>query len=577
MSNKIVWLAINAQYVHTSLSVRYLREVSRKYAETEILELTINNHLPEMLGRIYETQPDVLGISCYIWNVEQIKKLLPLLEKVLPGTVIICGGPEVSYNTEAFMREYPAVDYVIQGEGEISLQGVLEHIINHKEALPEKGVSWRSVDGELHISCAVDVPDVNEIPFPYREEEMEEIKDKILYYETSRGCPFSCAYCLSCATVGVRFLQIERVLREIDFFARHNVKQIKFVDRTFNANKKHFLPILRFIKELPDTCRTNFHFEVASDYFDEETLEILSEFPKGRVQLEVGIQSTNEQTLKAVARTNHWDKITQNIRRIIEGKNIHVHTDLIIGLPYEPMESFHRSFNEVYKLHSHQLQLGFLKFLSGAYMMRLVEEGEYLYQNQAPYEVLSNKWMTYGEIHWLHIFEDVFEMYHNAGRAGRTIDYLVEAMEAGDGFRFYQKFTDWWKKKEYHHRPHSDVHLYEALYMFALEEYKELSTETIDGLLRLELLEQGSSHIWPSFLKWSQESMKTRIAEFWRTGRAAEYIADYRFTNWHDIRHKYHVEFFEKDPFHPNDTAKEGVCILFDYSKDSLEWHEIIL
>lgn len=575
--NKVVWLAINAQYTHTSLAVRYLREISKAYYNTEILELTINNYIPDLLGYIYEARPTILGIACYIWNIEIVKTLLPLLKKVLPDTIIICGGPEVSYNTEKFMLAYPMVDYVVQGEGESSVRYLLEYFQHKRTALPAKEISWRESDGELHIGMATDVANVEGIPFPYQEEELDGIKDRILYYETSRGCPFSCAYCLSCATTGVRFLGIERVVQELTLLVAHDVKQVKFVDRTFNAKKSHFFPILQFIKSLPNTCRTNFHFEVAADYFDADTLDFLSLLPPGRVQLEVGIQSTNEHTLQAVSRVNHWDRITQNIQHIIAGGNIHVHTDLIIGLPHEDMESFHHSFNEVYKLHSNQLQLGFLKFLSGASMMRLVETGGYLYENQAPYEVLSNQWMTYEEIHWLHVFEDVFERYHNAGRCVRTISFLIDYCEAEDAFLFYKKFTDWWKAHGYHHRPHAEVRLYEMIFEFIKTTYNEDTVLTADALLRLDLLESGRAHSWPACLNWSQEAYKKQIGDFWRTGKVKEYLEEFSFTNWHDIRSKYHIEVFERDPLNIEINNNNAVCILFDYCNNKVRRYIVTL
>ncbi|MBO5650732.1 MAG: B12-binding domain-containing radical SAM protein, partial [Selenomonas sp.] len=451
--NKILWLALNAKYSHTSLSVRYLRQA---VPGSEIMELTINHQLLAMLGEIYSARPKVLGISCYIWNIEMVKSLLKLLPAALPDTIIICGGPEVSYGVAEFMQEFPMVDYVCRGEGEEALPKLITQLqaVNFDRSKVNEqldrsnisGIAWRSLTGQINEGQAVTVADFGEcVPFAYRAEEMEDIKERILYYETSRGCPFSCAYCLSCATVGVRFLPLERVFKELAFFVQHDVRQVKFVDRTFNAKKSHFLPILQYLLKLPAGCRTNFHFEVAIDYLDEEVMQVLAQMPKGRVQLEIGIQSTNPATLKAVARVNHWQDIADHIQRIMGFHNMHLHVDLIIGLPGEGMESFHKSFNDVYALQTDMLQLGFLKFLKGAAMMKLIEVYHYQYMPMAPYEVLQNDVLSYEEIRWFHSFEQVFELYYNAGRCRKTANYLIRECEQGDAFVFWQKFTDWWE------------------------------------------------------------------------------------------------------------------------------------
>ncbi|MBQ1890464.1 MAG: DUF4080 domain-containing protein, partial [Selenomonas sp.] len=492
LTEEILWLGINAKYSHTSLAIRYLREA---VPGSRILELTINHQLLAMLGEIYEQQPKVLGISCYIWNIEVVKRLLRLLPAALPDTVIICGGPEVSYGTADFMREFPMVDYVLRGEGEEAIRALTSQLLTCQfdrskvnAALDQseiRGIAWRSQDGTIQEGHDVTVADLADVPFAYREEEMAAIRERILYYETSRGCPFSCAYCLSCATAGVRYLPLTRVFSELDFFVRHDVRQVKFVDRTFNAKKKHFLPILKYLLALPDSCRTNFHFEVAIDYLDEEVLTVLSQLPKGRVQLEIGIQSTNEQTLQAVSRVNHWEDIQAHIERIMRFHNMHLHVDLIIGLPGEGMASFHRSFNDVYALQTDMLQLGFLKFLKGAAMMDLVTPYGYQYMPMAPYEVLVTDALSYGEIRWFHSFEMVFELYYNAGRCRKTAGYLIREAEQGDAFAFWQKFTDWWEEKGFHKIGHSTKNLYGYLRDFACAVYK-LDEVLLDNLLRFD-------------------------------------------------------------------------------------------
>ena len=542
---KIVWLALNAKYTHTSLAVRYLREACRPVARTEILELTINNQLLEILGEIYERQPAVLGIACYIWNIELVRRLLPLLARVLPDTVVLCGGPEVSYETEAFMAEFPQVDFVLRGEGEEAVRCLLPRILEagrRAAAADIPGVAWRRQDGQVEPGQAVTVAEADRIPFAYQAEEMPALRERILYYETSRGCPFSCAYCLSCATRGVRVLPLERVFAELAFFIRQDVRQVKFVDRTFNANKQHFLPILQFL--LQQDCRTNFHFEIAVDYLDDEVLAVLAQMPRGRVQLEIGIQSTNPRTLARVSRVNHWDRIAGNITRLLSFHNMHLHVDLIIGLPEEGMASFARSFNEVYALQPDMLQLGFLKFLKGAAMMELAAAGEYQYMDTAPYEVLSNRWLSYAEIRWLHSFEMVFGYYYNAGRCRRTLAYLIREAAQGQAFAFYRELTQYWEMNGWHHCGHAVKELYGCLLRFACQQYA-LPRAEIDSLLRLDALLTDGGTVRPAELSWNRQRYQTLTAAFWRSTLPERYIPQYRFTNWRDIRQHYHIEIFD--------------------------------
>ena len=576
MTEDILWLGINAKYSHTSLAIRYLREA---VPGSRILELTIYHQLLDMLGEIYEQQPKVLGISCYIWNIEVVKRLLRLLPAALPNTIIICGGPEVSYGTAAFLGEFPMVDYVLRGEGEASIRALTSQLLTSQfdrskvnDALDQseiRGVAWRSNAGGIHEGCDVTVPDLTEVPFAYRAEEMADIRERILYYETSRGCPFSCAYCLSCATAGVRYLPLARVFAELDFFVEHDVRQVKFVDRTFNAKKSHFLPILKYLLALPQSCRTNFHFEVAIDYLDEEVLTVLSQLPKGLVQLEIGIQSTNVQTLKAVSRVNHWEDIKAHIHRIMSFHNMHLHVDLIIGLPGEGMDSFHRSFNDVYDLQTDMLQLGFLKFLKGAAMMELVTPYGYQYMPMAPYEVLVTDALSYGEIRWFHSFEMVFELYYNAGRCRKTAAYIIREQEAGDAFAFWQKFTDWWEEKGFHKIGHSTKNLYGYLRDFACAVYK-LDEALLDNLLRFDALLADGGRIRPENLDWDRQKYQEITADFWKgaPSRVRKYLPDYGFTNWRDIKKKYHIEIFACNILAAEDGTLTGqrTAVLFDYT-----------
>ena len=552
--------ALNAKYSHTSLSVRYLRQA---VPGSEIMELTINHQLLAMLGEIYSAKPKVLGISCYIWNIELVKNLLKLLPAALPNTIIICGGPEVSYGVAEFMQDFPMVDYVCRGEGEVALPELVKYLqqvdfdrskVNgqlDQSAIP--GIAWRSLTGQINEGQDVTVADfAGKVPFAYRAEEMADIRERILYYETSRGCPFSCAYCLSCATAGVRFLPLERVFKELDFFVAHDVRQVKFVDRTFNAKKSHFLPILQYLLKLPADCRTNFHFEVAIDYLDEEVMQVLAQLPKGRVQLEIGIQSTNPATLKAVSRVNHWQDIADHIQKIMSFHNMHLHVDLIIGLPGEGMESFHKSFNDVYALQTDMLQLGFLKFLKGATMMQLIDAYHYQYMPMAPYEVLQNDVLSYGQIRWFHSFEQVQEC------------------EQGDAFAFWQKLTDWWEAQGFHKIGHSTKNLYGYLRDFALAAYA-LPADLLDNLLRYDALLSDGGKIRPENLNWNRLQYQDITADFWKgaPSRVRAYLPDYEFTNWRDVNKKYHIEVFAYNMMLTSQKLTgQQTALLFDYTAD---------
>lgn len=583
MLDKVLWLAVNAKYSHTSLSVRYLREA---VPDSDIMELTINHQLLAALGEIYEQQPKVLGISCYIWNIEFVKNLLKLLPTALPDTIILCGGPEVSYETKEFMTKFPMVSYVCRGEGEEAMAKLIAALRQHNFSVDTvnaeldtkeiRGIAWCGAKG-INEGHDVTVPSMDLVPFAYREDEIEAIKEKILYYETSRGCPFACSYCLSCATAGVRFLPLDRVFRELDFFTRHNVRQVKFVDRTFNAKKSHFLPILQYILNLPASCRTNFHFEVAIDYLDEDVLQALSQMPKGRVQLEIGIQSTNEHTLKAVSRVNHWADIKSHILRILSFHNMHLHVDLIIGLPGEGMESFHQSFNDVYALQTDMLQLGFLKFLKGATMMGLVKPYAYKYMPMAPYEVLQSDALSYGEIRWFHSFEMVFELYYNAGRCKKTAAYIIREYCDSDAFAFWRDFTDWWEDKGFHKIGHSTKNLYGYLRDFCQTTY-DVAADLMDNLLRFDALLADGGRIRPENLNWNREKYQKLTAPFWK-GPASivrQYIPDYVFTNWRDVNRRYHIEIFAYDVQHSMEQTlkQQTTTLLFDFTQGDVAYQE---
>ena len=463
---KVLLTAINAKYIHSSLAIRYIYKNCQDLScDIEMLEVSINNHLIDIANQIFDARPDILGISCYIWNIELVKQLLPLVHRLLPNCKIICGGPEVSYATKEFMQDFPMVDFVVRGEGEKAFHDLLQALLDDKnnEEIKIAGIAKRNSDDTIDENIAVTVSDLDEIIFPYNDNDIENLKDKIIYYESSRGCPYSCKYCLSCATKGVRYRSLDKVFAELSYFIKHNVRQVKFVDRTFNADKKHYLPILEFIAK--QDCRTNFHFEIVAHHIDDEIKAVLKKMPKGRVQFEIGIQSTNLKTLGQISRANPWEEMTNNIKSIMAYGNIHLHVDLIIGLPYEDITSFAKSFNDVYLLQADMLQVGFLKLLKGAAMNDLIQEHDYVYMPQAPYQVISNKYMDYATMRKLQIFVDVLELYYNAGRFKYTIINLIKQYNQ-DAYTFFADFAQYWQAKKLHLAPHAPKNLYVFLYDF---------------------------------------------------------------------------------------------------------------
>ena len=554
---KLLLTAINAKYIHSSLAIRYLNKNCQDLAcSIEMLEVSINNHLLEIANQIFDARPDVLGLSCYIWNIELVKQLLPLVHKLLPECKIICGGPEVSYETKEFMQEFSMVDYVVRGESEEAFYELMQALIEDKsnEEINIKGVAKRNLDNTIDENVAVTVADLDTIKFPYDDEDIEALKDKIIYYESSRGCPYSCKYCLSCATRGVRYRSLDKVFAELNYFIRHNVRQVKFVDRTFNADKKHYLPILEFIAK--QDCRTNFHFEIVAHHIDDEIKEVLKTMPKGRVQFEIGIQSTNIKTLGKISRANPWEEMTNNIKSIMAYGNIHLHVDLIIGLPYEDINSFAKSFNDVYLLQADMLQVGFLKLLKGAAMNDLIEEHDYVYMPQAPYQVISNKYMDYATMRKLQIFVDVVELYYNAGRFRYTITNLIAKYQQ-DAYTFFFDLATYWQENKLHLAPHAPKNLYVFLYDFIAKNEKVTDKEYVYNVLKFDALLSDKGKIKPEMLPW-QEIEKQATDEFYMSEQALNYIKDYKFKSWRDLKKKFFIEVFAYDM----NNAKENEIVM---------------
>ena len=463
---KILLAACNAKYIHSNLAVYDLKAYSSDYDEHVILrEYTINQPKDEILKDIYSSGADVVCFSCYIWNVSFVRELIRDLVKILPKTAFWAGGPEVSYDAEKFLTEMPEMTGVMVGEGEKTFHDLLEFYIDGKDSLEEiSGIAYRSGDKIIHNGWR-ELMDLSAIPFVY--EHLEKFENRIIYYESSRGCPFSCSYCLSSIDKKLRFRDLELVKKELQFFLDHRVPQVKFVDRTFNCKHEHAMTIWKYILE-HDNGVTNFHFEISADLLREEEMELMSQMRPGLIQLEIGVQSTNPETIRAIHRHMDLKKLEHCVNRVHSFRNIHQHLDLIAGLPYEDYDTFHQSFNDVYQMKPDQLQLGFLKVLKGSLMQKEAEGYGIVYKEKEPYEVLSTNWLTYGEVLKLKMVESMVEVYYNSGQFQNTLEYLVP--QFADAFIFYEKLGAFYEKKGYGEVSHSRMRRYEILLEFLREE-----------------------------------------------------------------------------------------------------------
>ena len=535
---KILLAACNAKYIHSNLAVYNLKSCAGEYSPNVVIkEYTINQIQDDILKDIYLEQPDVICFSCYIWNISFVKELVPDLKKILPHVNFWAGGPEVSYDAVEFLKKNPAFFGVMVGEGEETFHELAGYYIERKpENLKEiRGVAFHDetkVPDIVHTGWR-ELMDLSKVPFAYSN--LTEFKNRIIYYESSRGCPFSCSYCLSSIDKKLRFRDIELVKKELQFFIDNKVPQVKFVDRTFNCKHDHAMAIWRYITE-HDNGITNFHFEISADLLREEELALMKTMRPGLIQLEIGVQSTNPQTIKAIRRTMDFEKLKGIVEQIHSFGNIHQHLDLIAGLPYEGYESFHKSFCDVYALRPEQFQLGFLKVLKGSHMMEMTGEYQILYKDREPYEVLSTAWLTYGEILGLKMVESMVEVYYNSGQFKHTLVFLEQYFE--DPFRMYEALGRFYEKKGYSEISHSRMRRYEILMEFAGEQ-KEIPLEVLSDVMLLDLYLRENLKSRPSFA--SDQKPYERL------------IWDYRKVE--KIPKTAHIEVF-----------RDGKTILFDYT-----------
>ena len=562
---KILLMAVNAKYIHSNLAVYSLQSYAAKHGiYPETAEYTINQQKDEILGDVYRKKPQVLCVSCYIWNISFVEEILGDVKKILPDTDIWVGGPEVSYDAEAFLERCPWACGVMCGEGEETFLELASYYEKRKEGecrVPAdiRGLVGRQ-EGEIVRTPGRPVMDMDRLVFPY--EDMSLFSHKIIYYESSRGCPFSCSYCLSSIDKKLRFRSLSLVLDELQFFLDKRVPQVKFVDRTFNCRKEHAMAIWTYLRD-HDNGVTNFHFEIAADLLTEEEISLISTMRPGLIQLEIGVQSTNEKTIREIKRKTSFDKIAQKVQKIQKGRNVHQHLDLIAGLPYEDHESFRRSFDQVYSLRPQQLQLGFLKVLKGSYMHEMAEAYGCVYQETEPYEVLGTRWISYGDILKLKGVEEMVEVYYNSSQFIRTVSAMERLFP--DAFSMYEALADFYHERGYQGISHTRIRRYEILLEY-LEERQQADMEYFRELMLFDLYARENLKTRPSWACDMTPYKKHLQAFYKREEENPVLLGDYKGYQARQMMKMTHLEVFHYDI--PNGEDKKGEFpVLFDYRK----------
>lgn len=495
---KILLTTLNSKFIHTNLAIRYLKEYAGEDYDINILEFTINQNLNKIIADIHRLKPQIVGFSTYIWNITETLIITKALKLINPNIKIILGGPEVSFDIKELMNDQDQIDYIVYNEGERTFKELLDSLYNNK-GNPQKilGLAYRH-KGEIYINPQRDlICNLEDIPFPYDNSKLE-IKDKIVYYESTRGCPFNCKYCLSSTIKGVRYLPIDRVKEDISKLIKARVRQVKFVDRTFNANKKHAMEIMKFIIEKnPEDI--NFHFEVSAHIIDQEMLELLKKPKEGLFQFEIGVQSTNDKTTYEIMRKTDFSRIENVSKEIKKNNNIHQHLDLIAGLPYENYESFSNSFNDVYNIKPEKIQLGFLKLLKGSQLRIDEEKYGYKYLDIPPYEVMESDYISYDEIIKLKFIEELVEKYYNEGYFEHSIEFIIRNY-FNNPFKFYENFSGFWLKNNLYDISHGRDKLYKILYDFYIE--KEFSNEDVFmNLIKFDYIKNNRKNRLPSWIR----------------------------------------------------------------------------
>lgn len=589
---KLLLTAVNAKYIHSNLAVYSLASYARYYRnpedsfEVETAEFTINHQIDYILENIYKRQPDVLCFSCYIWNIRYVEELIREYHRLCPDIPIWVGGPEVSYEAETFLRAHQEVTGVMIGEGEETFLELCGYYAGWDgKSIPEhiKGIAYQADDFVIFTETREPV-EMSKIPFCY--DRTEDFKNRIIYYESGRGCPFHCSYCLSSVDRRLRFRDVGMVKKELAFFMEREVPQVKFVDRTFNCKHEHAMEIWRFIKE-HDNGITNFHFEISADLLTEEEIELIGSMRPGLIQLEIGVQSTNQATIQEIHRTMQLNRLKEAVRAVQAGNNIHEHLDLIAGLPYEDYDTFAKSFDEIYALKPNQLQLGFLKVLKGSYMYEHAKEYGILYHAAAPYEVLRTAWLDYPDILRIKQAEEMLEVYYNSGQFEVTLKILETQFKSA--FLLYQRLGEFYEQKGYFQMSHSRMRRYEILLEFAEEQAKAAVSILRESLIydlysrencksrpswaadmaewkevtRMYCKNGKQSHVERFFYSFPQKTVRT-IQELPEQRKTAEYIR-FDYTSRSPLDHQALTETVEAESSSTegsmkNSSIKRGGC-----------------
>lgn len=556
--------AVNAKYIHSNPAVYSLRAYAGEELQPYIAvaEYTINQRMEEILGDLYKRCPDVIGFSCYIWNYPLIQELLRELPKVLPNTDLWLGGPEVSFESRKILEDFPMVKGIMTGEGEETFKELLSFYVEGKDSFKEiQGLVLR--EGE---SLAREATDLNAIPFLY--DDLQSFQNRIIYYETSRGCPFRCSYCLSSIEKKVRLRDLELVKKELQFFLDKKIPQVKLIDRTFNCSRRHALEVWRYIKE-HDNGVTNFHFEIAADIMNEEELAVLKEMRPGLVQFEIGVQTTNPDTLKEINRSTDIARIAEVVREIHESGNIHIHLDLIAGLPFEGYDSFRKSFNEVYGMKPHQLQLGFLKVLKGTLIRERAEDYGIVYQEKAPYEVLYTKWLSYKEVLRLKQIEEMVELYYNSNQFTHTLPVLER--EFSGPFEMFEELAGFYEEKGYFVNSPARSVRYHILLEFVLKKSPE-KNRLYQELLTYDYYLRENAKSRPSFCV-DLSPYRDEIWKFYQREEEKPFLLNnYREYHARQTMKMTHMDVFFYPVWKDGDAdlwekSNKPMFVLFDYEK----------
>jgi len=559
---KVVLSTLNSKYIHSSLALAYLEEACRcDDWEIEVLEFTINDDISNIMASLFERSPDILCFSVYIWNVKEIMALCCDYKKVAPNTTIILGGPEVSYHAEQVLLENPAIDYIVRGEGEITLRELLGQLYGRGNFDSVKGISYR-INGQVKENPAREViSDLNCLPSPFLRD-FSAYKERIVYYESSRGCPFNCSYCLSSTNKGVRYLPLDRVKRELKHLLSFPLRELKFVDRTFNCYEKRACEIMQFIVD--QHAQTKVHLEICADIITDRFLDFLRQIPAGIFNFEIGVQSTYPPALQAVNRASNWEHLQKNIKTLKAFNNIHLHLDLIAGLPEESYIHFQQSFNDVYRLQPDMLQLGFLKLLKGSEIYEKREKYGYRFQSQPPYQVLSNRYLSYSDMIKLSQVEQLLNRYYNKKIVPLTLKYVTEYLYKGNAFAFFKDFACFWHENKLFNLGHSREREYDILLDFLNFRYPDKKEEN-NELIKYDFLSNNLPHRFPQKVeRYALSEARELLSSCLENKKIIQMLPEYIKGSKREMMKRLQIEYFTINPITLEQTPSL-LALLFAY------------